>query len=363
MTSILKRESERLAGQVIVAGFDGKTLPDDVRKSLEDGALGGLILFKRNIESHGQVAEMLGEARKIAPEDRRPVTAVDQEGGRVVRFREPLTVLPPARKFGRVDDPELTMAAGRLVGCELRALGFTLNCAPVLDVDTNPDSPIIGDRSYGTTPKEVIRHGLAFARGLRDGGVFPCAKHFPGHGDATIDSHVSLPRVEHERERLTSIEMEPFAAWARTGLGPIMSAHVVYPALDPDNPATASRPIIRGELREGLRFNGPVLTDDLEMGAIAEHGGPAVVAVQAIHGGVDGLLVCRRPEIRAEVREALVRECEKNPAFARKLEVAAGRLASLAHMTGPRVDVSWIGTSGHDSLKSAVLSMLDKETN
>ncbi len=348
---------------MLVAGFDGTTLPDDVRKELEDGALGGLILFKRNIESHDQVAKMLGEARRIAPDDRRPLTAVDQEGGRVVRLREPLTALPPARKFGEVDDPELTMAAGRLVGCELRALGFTLNCAPVLDVDTNPNSPIIGDRSYGTTPRRVIRHGLAFARGLRDGGVFPCAKHFPGHGDAALDSHVSLPRVEHERERLTSIEMEPFAAWARTGLGPIMSAHVVYPALDENNPATASRPIIHDVLREGLRFNLPVLTDDLEMGAIAKHGGPAVIAVQAINAGMDGLLVCRRPDIRASVQEALVRECEKNPAFTRRLEVAAGRLATLAHMTGPRLDASWIGTGDHLSFKTRILSRLGEETH
>ncbi len=358
----IPHKDTQLAGRTIVAGFDGVELPADLKAALEAKALGGLILFKRNIESPKQVRELLCEARECAPPDAKPLAAVDQEGGRVVRLGKPLTVLPPARRFGEIDDPSLTEAAGRLVGRELRSLGFTVNCAPVLDVDTNPKSPIIADRAYGATPQTVIRHGLAFGRGLHDGGILPCAKHFPGHGDAALDSHVSLPRIDHDRERLIQLEMEPFAAWARTGLGPVMTAHVVYPALDPEYPATASRNIIKDELRQRLRFRGPILSDDLEMGAIAEFGSRGEVAIRAIRAGVDGLLICRSSEIRAEVQEALTKECARNPAFSRQLEVAAGRLASLAHPPGTAADSSWIGTDEHAAKQSEILHRLDKDT-
>ncbi|MCP4604937.1 MAG: beta-N-acetylhexosaminidase [Proteobacteria bacterium] len=356
------QESERLAGRVIVAGFDGTRLPDDLKRKLEDRALGGVILFKRNVESYKQVASLLGEVRRTAPMGFEPLAGVDQEGGRVVRLGAPLTVLPAPRRFGEINDPELTSSAGRLVGRELRALGFTINFAPLLDVDTNIESPIIGDRSFGKTPEQVIRHGFAFARGLRDGGSIPCAKHFPGHGDAVIDSHVSLPRVEHDRERLLNIEMEPFVAWARTGLGPVMTAHVVYPSLDPDKPATASRAVIRGELRDGLNFKGAVLSDDLEMGAVTEYGDPTEIASQAIRAGVDGLLICRSPEIQNAVQEALASESCRSPAFTRQLEIAANRLALLAHPPGPPVELSWIKSDVHAVEQSKTLRQLEEVT-
>jgi len=340
-------EVEKLAGRVIIAGFDGLALPTELTDELSAGSLGGLILFKRNVESPEQVAALHTDARRAAPQELPPVTVVDQEGGRVVRLREPLTVLPPARRFGELDDPLLTADAGRLVGRELRALGFTVDCAPVLDVDTNPDSPVIGDRAYGASPDTVVRHGLSFGRGLREGGVHPCAKHFPGHGDAALDSHLSLPRVEHDQARLERVEIEPFAAWARTGLGAVMSAHVIYPAFDPEDPATASRAIIREQLKGRLSFRGPILSDDMEMGAIAEHGGAAALAVRAIQAGVDGLLICRLAEVRGAVREALAREAAENPAFLRKLEVASARLGTLAHPPGRDPGFSWIGSAAH----------------
>jgi beta-N-acetylhexosaminidase len=359
--SVARTEIERLAGRVIVAGFDGVSSPEDVLGELSDGALGGVILFKRNVEDPDQVAALLDECRRSAPDEQPPLALVDQEGGRVIRIREPLAVLPPARRFGELDDPDLTSEAGRLVGRELCSLGFTVDCAPVLDVDTNPDSPVIGDRSYGGTPAEVVRHGLAFGRGLREGGVHPCAKHFPGHGDAALDSHRSLPRVEHGRDRLEAVEMEPFRAWARTGLGPVMTAHVVYPALDPEGPATASAEIIKELLKGRLACRAPVLSDDMEMGAIAEIGGAAALAVRAIEAGVDGLLVCRLADARLAVREALTREAREHPAFQRKLERAAARLSTLAHPPGKSPGPSWIGSDEHRRARQALLGKLGAE--
>ena len=220
-----------------------------------------------------EARRLLAEARREVPDAGSLITAVDQEGGRVVRLRNPLTALPPARRFGELDDPELTERAGALVGMELCAQGFTVNFAPVLDVDTYPSSPVIGDRAFGATPAAVIRHAIPFARGLRRGGVVPCAKHFPGHGGAALDSHLTLPRVPHPRKRLDQVEIAPFATWCREAMGPVMSAHVVYPGLDPKRPATLSGAIIDGILRRDLGFEGVVFSDDLEMGAIEALGG------------------------------------------------------------------------------------------
>jgi beta-N-acetylhexosaminidase len=352
-------ESIELAGRVLIAGFEGTSLPDYLAKANQAGSLGGVILFKRNIENPAQVNELLRELRSTAPEDQKPIASVDQEGGRVARLKEPLTPIPAARQFGTIDDPKLTEIAGRLVGKGLRALGFTLNYAPVLDVDTNPDSPVIGYRSYGQTPRQVLRHGLSFARGLKDGGMVPCAKHFPGHGDATVDSHLSLPRVAHDRERLENVEMEPFAAWARTGLGPIMTAHILFPSLDRSLPATMSKTILQGILRRQFGFKGAILSDDLEMGAISGMGGPAAVAVKAIRAGVDGLLVCRKEEVFQSVHQSLAREAVQDPAFAQMLVNAREKLATLAHPPGAFVQPSWFDSDEHKTLEDIVLSGLE----
>jgi len=361
MTAASAAAFDRLAGRVIVAGFDGCDLPGDLVSELGDGALGGIVLFRRNIGDRRQVAALLEEARAAAPPASPPIAAVDQEGGRVVRLGEPLTVLPAARAIGAAGRPDLTEQAGALVGAELCALGFTMNLAPVLDVDTNPASPVIGDRSFGPEPAPVIEHGLAFARGLRSGGVWPCAKHFPGHGDAGVDSHRALPRVDHDGERLERVELEPFRAWARAGLGPVMTAHVVYAALDPDHPATRSSRILVGVLRERLRFVGAVLSDDLEMGAVSDSGGAAETALLASRAGVDGMLVCRDPAVRHEVRTILARAARSEPALASRLERAGAALAALARPPGPARAADWIGSDTHRREQARILEALEAE--
>jgi len=344
-----------LAGRTVIAGFDGTSLPDDLAALVSRGALGGIVLFKRNMETAAQAAALIGAARSCAPPGLAPIVAVDQEGGRVARLGEPLAVLPPARSVAALDDPDLTRSVGRLVGLELAAVGFTMDFAPVLDVDTNPASPVIGDRAFGGDPGMVIRHGLAFARGLLDGGVLPCGKHFPGHGEAAVDSHLAMPRVELDAARLRAIEMAPFAAYAAERLGPIMTAHVVYPALDPGGPATTSRAILTGELRGRLGFDGAVLTDDLEMGAVSQAGGPPSAAVRALRAGADGLLVCRSREVRDAVVEAIAREAACDAEFRGRLEEAVSRIDALrieeerAHGSG------WLGSAEHAALRDDVL--------
>jgi beta-N-acetylhexosaminidase len=332
-----------------------------LKRRIESGSLGGVILFKRNVESADQVASLLEDIRDTAPQGLKPLTAVDQEGGRVVRIGEPRASLPAARMFGEIDDSELTEAAGSLVGRELKALGFSLNFAPILDIDTNPNSPVIGDRSFGSTAGAVIRHGLAFGRGLLQGGVIPCAKHFPGHGDTKLDSHLSLPKVDCDRERLESVEMKPFEEWARAGLGPIMAAHVIYESLDPKNPATTSRLIVGDELRGRLGFLGVVFSDDLEMGAISKMGGPAEASVKAMVAGIDGLLVCRSQEAQASVIEALAIKAAEDDTFEGRLRSASDRLAALDNPNARNVDFKWIGSTEHLTLKRSIKTRLAME--
>lgn len=350
--------THRLAGRVIIAGYEGESVPGDLKSALEDGALGGLVFFSRNFEGPEHLAEVIGSL----PRDEStppPLLSIDHEGGRVQRLRAPLTRIPTARALGLARDPGLIEDLGRLVGLELRAVGLNLDFAPVLDVDTRPDSPVIGDRAFAGDPETVIRCGLAFARGLRAGGVHPCAKHFPGHGDAELDSHVDVPTVDHHLERLEKVELEPFAAWARTGLGPVMTAHVRYPALDPDRTATCSPAVIE-LLRKRLHFQGAILSDDLEMGAVAFEGGAPQAAVAAISAGVDGLLVCRSEEIRAFVIEELARRAEDTPSFAARLERAAGRLAALAPLPGRFPGSGWIGSRDHLARKDEVGRRMEK---
>jgi beta-N-acetylhexosaminidase len=308
-----------------MVGFDGPEAP--VAEALAAGRVGGVILFARNVESGPQVRGLNARLRQAAG-DGLPI-AVDQEGGRVARLaRAGLKDGPTARAVAARGDPAAAHRRGLETGKALKDLGFTLDFAPVLDVDTNPGSPVIGDRSYGPEPGLVTAFGREMALGLMEGGVHACGKHFPGHGDAALDSHRDLPTVAHDVARLERIELAPFAALC--GLLPaIMTAHVRYPALDPDVPATLSAPIVTGLLKGRLGFGGVVVSDDLEMGAIADRYGPEEAAVSAVLAGVDLLLFCHRRERWEAAHAALVAEAERSPAFRARLTDAAARVGRL----------------------------------
>ena len=228
----------------------------------------------------------------------------------VQRVRAPATVWPPMLAVGAAGDAARTTAVGRALGEELAALGVGWDFAPVLDVHTNPANPVIGNRAFGTTPEAVSGQALAFWRGLRGAGLVGCGKHFPGHGDTRTDSHHELPVVPHDLERLRRVELAPFAAAAAAGMEAFMTAHVLYPALDPDRPATLSRRIATELLRGELGFRGVLVSDDLGMKAVADRYSIEELAVGAIEAGCDHLLI-REPEARQLAAfEAIVRAAE-----------------------------------------------------
>src|SRR5262245_12880152 len=281
----------RRIGQLLIAGFNGLELSQELRSIARDFGLGGVILFARNIDSPEQVAEVAFEAARLTP-DLPPWVSVDQEGGRVARLKSPFTEWPPMATLGRAGNPALAERFARALAAELKAVGITLDYAPVLDVHTNPRNPVIGDRALSETAREAARLGAVIVRTLQAEGIAACGKHFPGHGDTSTDSHHELPLVEHPPERLRETEFAPFAAAIEAGVATIMTAHVLVPALDENRPATLSRRIVTDVLRKELRFEGIILSDDLEMKAVANEYPVPRSAVLAIEAGCDGILIC-----------------------------------------------------------------------
>lgn len=304
-------------GQLLFAGFEGKKVPSGLAKLIEQGRVGGVILFTRNLGDPRHVAGLVSSLRAMAPE-RAPLTVcIDQEGGRVQRLRAPWTQWPPMRELGDIDDLELTRAFADAMALELTQLGIGLNFAPVMDVDTNPANPVIGDRSFGADAERVSAHGVAFIERLQALKIAACAKHFPGHGDTHQDSHLALPRLPHDLERLREVELKPFIAAAEAKVAAMMSAHVVFEAVDPKRPGTLSPPVMH-LLREEIGFDGLVFSDDLEMKAIADHYSPKQFVSGALEAGVDALLVCRSLDLVVETLSRL--EALPDPTIERAVE-------------------------------------------
>lgn len=321
------------AGRVLMVGYPAGPVPEPIAALAAQGALAGVILFKRNLPDVQHALEATREYRALHATGSLPLVAVDQEGGRVARLREPVLTLPAAAELAKRGPTVIREVAAQL-GRQLRVLGFNVDFAPVLDVDTNPDNPIIGDRSFGPTAQAVIDFALPFADGLRDAGIIACGKHFPGHGDTDVDSHLALPRLAHDLDRLRHVELPPFAA-AAGRVPAIMTAHVVFDALDPTVPATLSKRVITELLRGELGYRGCIISDDLEMKAIADHYGSGEAGVRAIEAGCDLLLVCSQVERALEVHEALVRKAEGDSTFRERLMDAAARVDRLAATVPP----------------------------
>jgi beta-N-acetylhexosaminidase len=321
-------ELERTAGGVIVCGFSGPRAPDVVQRWLADETVAGLILFTRNIADVDQASTLIQSCRSQSSASLPILVGVDQEGGRVSRFGPPVLQLPSMRTLAAPGDSQLTRDAATVLGRQLRAIGINLDFAPVLDVDTNPLNPVIGDRAFGNTPQAVIEHALAFAEGLHEGGVLSCGKHFPGHGDTDLDSHLALPTLRHDRARLEEIELRPFRA-AVERLPSLMTAHVVFDAVDPSVPATMSRKVIGELLRDEVGFGGAVFSDDLEMKAVTDRYSIEEAGILAIAAGCDLLLVCSDLEAAARLRGALATEAGRSASFRARLSEARSRADTL----------------------------------
>lgn len=322
-----------LAAAVLQPGFVGTTPPPWVCRWLGEG-LGAVVLFARNVVDPAQVAALTATLRAERPD---VIVAIDEEAGDVTRLESVHGSTRPGNfALGAVDDPELTEAVARDLGVELAAAGVTLNYAPDADVNSNPDNPVIGVRSFGADPALVARHTAAWVRGLQAGGVAACAKHFPGHGDTRVDSHHDLPRITADRDRLDACELAPFRAAVAAGVQAVMTGHLLVPALDPQLPATLSQRILGGLLRDEMGFSGVVVTDAIEMRAVADRYGFAGATVRALAAGADAICIGGEradEEAARELRDAIVAAVVSGDLPEERLAEAAKRVGQLAAWT------------------------------
>jgi len=329
MTTLRTAQVRALAAATLLPGFTGISLPDWLAERLRAG-LAGVCIFGGNIVSRHQLAALVGEIRAANP---RAIIAIDEEGGDVTRLYFRLgSPYPGNAVLGRLDDEAFTEHVARIVGWELRRVGIDLDLAPDADVNSNPRNPVIGTRSFGADPALVARHTAAWVRGLQSTGVAACVKHFPGHGDTELDSHLALPVVHGSLEQLRERELVPFAAAVAAGARSIMTSHILLPDIDPDHVATFSSRVLQGVLRDDLGFRGLIVTDALDMAGASAVVGIPLAAVHALAGGSD--LLCIGTDTTAEqldaIEEAIVEAVANGAVTDARLADAAAQVAALA---------------------------------
>jgi beta-N-acetylhexosaminidase len=297
-------------GQLIVAGFPEPRVTDELRELIADYKIGNIILFSHNVENAAQLRGLCGELQRLIREatGHPAFLSIDQEGGRVTRLPSDAVNVPGAMAIAATGRPELAYAAGRITARELRAFGINFNLAPVLDVNNNPANPVINVRSYGDTAETVETFGLQMLRGLQDGGVLAAVKHFPGHGDTAVDSHLGLPVIEKTLEQLEELELKPFRRAIAAGAEAVMSSHILFPAIEKNGvPGTMSRAILTDLLKRRLGFGGLVVSDCLEMDAIRRFYGTARGALVALKAGVHLIFISHTAALVKETVETLER--------------------------------------------------------
>lgn len=307
-------EARKLIGQRMVVGFSGTDIDHDLLDLIQNYKIGNIILFKHNITSISQLKQLCQDIKILVKKHTgyNPFITIDQEGGMVTRLGEDGVNMPGAMAIAATDCIENSYIAGKITGQQLKEVGVNFNLAPTVDVNSNPDNPVIGVRSFSDMPDEAAKYSEAMVKGLMDGGVLASAKHFPGHGDTHVDSHLGLPRIEKTLEELEVCELIPFRQVIQAGIPSIMTTHILFPKLEPESiPATMSHRIITGLLREKIGFKGLIVSDCLEMNAIKKYYGTVKGAKMAIEAGVDLIFISHTAKVAREVSDYLTKSLEQ----------------------------------------------------
>ncbi|MBT9144977.1 MAG: Beta-hexosaminidase [candidate division WS2 bacterium] len=323
---------EQKIGQLIMAGFPSPNFDRYMEKLIKEYNVGNIILFSRNIGSIGDTAELISliQLNMIKYNQVPAFIGVDQEGGDVSRIRHTSLMFPCNMAFGAAGIPGSTRQQGLFTGEKLRAMGINLNIAPVLDVNNNPENPIIGTRSYGDHPDKVAELGCAYIEGLQHKGVVATAKHFPGHGDTDIDTHLGLPSVSYGRDRLEKVELYPFQKAVEAGVAAVMTAHIIFPVLDGESrPATISYPILTELLRRQMGFQGIIITDCIEMKAVLDNYGVEKTAVEALKAGADMICISHTLDFQIRSVEAIKNAVKSGELSELRIDESVGRILGL----------------------------------
>jgi len=320
------QELRKIAGQLIMIRFPGTVLDDATADFIRANGIRGVCLFRGNMTDSAQLAKLTADLRDVMGPN--ALIAIDQEGGAVVRSTW-VPAPPAAMGLGAADDADLAYRTGAAVARAAKSLGFNWNFAPVLDLNNNPNNPVIAERSFGAEPKRAVELAMAWMAGSHAEGVACCVKHFPGHGDTHVDSHRDLPTVDKALPELDALELAPFRAAAPVAPA-MMTAHIVYPAIDPDNPATMSPAILDGILRKQWNYKGIIITDGMDMHAIAGRYGVGNAAVRALLAGADMVMALGTPETQNETLDAIAAALADGSLSQAAVDERLARLNSLA---------------------------------
>jgi beta-N-acetylhexosaminidase len=290
---INKMSLDEKIGQMFIVGFKGDTPNDEIKSMIQKYHVGGIILFRNNITDPEQMLSLINSLKFLNSKNQAALfMSVDEEGGRISRMPDQLEKLPTNEAIGKINDPQLSFNIGGVLAYELKAFGFNMDFAPVIDIFSNPKNTVIGDRAFGSEPDIVSSLGIQTMKGLQAGGVISVVKHFPGHGDTLVDSHIGLPTVDYDLKRLESFELKPFQAAIENKADAVMVAHILMKTIDPISPASMSKTMITDVLRDKMGFTGVVVTDDMTMGAIVENYNIGAAVVKSVNAGSDIILVC-----------------------------------------------------------------------
>ncbi|MBE6068760.1 MAG: beta-N-acetylhexosaminidase [Clostridium lundense] len=279
-------------GQMLMTGVEGYNLSDNSKKLIKEHKVGGFIIFGENVQSTNQLLSLVNSLKRENVNNKTPLFfSLDEEGGKVTRMPQEFKSFPTNKTIGQINDKDFSNKIGRTIADEIKSFGFNMNFAPVLDVNSNPKNPVIGSRSFGASPDIVSSLGVETMKGIQAENVIPVVKHFPGHGDTSVDSHVGLPTVNNDLDRLQSFELIPFAKAIENGADMVMIAHILLPKIDSENPSSMSKTVITDLLRNNLKFDGVVITDEMTMGAIAKNYNIDEAAVKSVNAGTDIILV------------------------------------------------------------------------
>ena len=327
---------------MLMSGFEGTTLNAETEDLIRNRHVGGLILFSRNYENPKQLHTLIRDLQDVATSTSTGLPlfiSVDQEGGRVARLTEPFTKYPPLCCLGHAQSESLAHRFGQSLAGELLDVGINMDYAPVLDVHTNPDNPIIGDRAIASDPDTVAKLANSFIKGFKDKGMIPVGKHFPGHGDTHLDSHLDLPTVDRVAATLEAVELVPFRETIAQGLEVIMTAHVIYSAWDKKNTATFSKTILQDILRQKLGFQGVIMSDDLEMKAVEKYFSFDAFPGMGVEAGIDMFLVCNNVEKIKVLHDQLMKDVSNGTIPTAPIQLSVERILRLKkNLTPPPIN-------------------------
>ena len=354
----------KLIGQHLLIGVSGHSLTADEKKFIINNDISGVVLFNRNIAEPKQVYDLCNEIQNLRHQtvNKTPLfIAIDMEGGRIARLGAPFTQWPPLQKLGNLDSPSVSFNFAKAMGQELKAVGINLDFAPCIDVFSNPKNTVIGDRAISSDPEMVAKHASALIRGYMKAEVIPCAKHFPGHGDTIVDSHEDLPVEQADLKRLNDLELVPFKKAFKSRLPLTMTAHIQFPKIDPEWPVTLSEIFLKKILREEMRYKGLIITDDLDMKALANHYGKDVIPVRSLQAGNDLILYCNEPDSPQRAIDTIAKALSDGQLKKADLEITHKRILEMKKENIPNPEsmswqdaTHWIGHADHFKLSQAI---------